>query len=124
MQQVRPLQLTLPHYQDSPPEPAQFLLISQVPFPILGKLLGPKSHFGFRLSTTPRVLVPEAAVDEDDFAEPRKHHVGSAGQISGVQAVAETHPMHEPADRHFRLCVLASHTGHPFASFLLCKVVH
>jgi hypothetical protein len=70
------------------------------------------------------MLMPEAAVDKDDFAEPRKHHVGFAGQIADMQAVAETHPMHEPTNHHLRLCVLAPHSGHPFASLALSEIVH
>jgi len=116
--------LTLPHYQDFPSKAPQFLLISQVPFPVLGKFFGPELLSGFRLSATPGVLVPETAVHKDNLAKPGKNQVGFAGKIADVETIAEAHPVHEPTNYHLRLRILASHAGHPLASFLLREVVH
>ena len=71
-------------YQDFPSEPPQFLLISQVPGSILGKLLAPETQSGFRLSAAPGVLVPETTMHKDDLAESRKLQVGLARQIAAA----------------------------------------
>jgi hypothetical protein len=59
-------------------------LISKVPFPILGKLFVPESQLGLWASTAARMLVPKAAMNENDFSMFGEHYVGLTGQIPGV----------------------------------------
>ncbi len=47
------------------------------------------------------MLVPETAMDEDRFAEPRQDEIGRSRQVPSVEAVAVTEGMDQPADHVF-----------------------
>jgi hypothetical protein len=116
--------LTLPNYQDFPPEPSQRLLISEVPLSVLGELFQPEAQFGFGPPPAARVLMPETAVDKDHFSQPRKNDVRFAGQVIRMQPVSKAHRVNEAADAHFWLSVFAAHARHPLASLLFGESVH
>jgi len=71
-------------YRDSPSKPPQFLVISQLPFPILGKFFAPELQFGLRLPATPWVLVPETAVHKDRCPETRQYNIRYTAKVSSM----------------------------------------
>ena len=62
------------------------------------------------------VPMPEAAMDENDFAAADEGHVGTARQIAPVFPVAVAKAMGETPDLQLRNRILATDAGHPFAS--------
>lgn len=60
--------------------------------------------------------VPEATVDEYYGPPFRQDDVRTTGQVAYVLSKPQPRPMKEAADGDFRLCILASDSGHPAAS--------
>lgn len=63
------------------------------------------------------MTVPKAAMDEDHALAATKHEIRFAGQIRNMEAVSESHAMHQPAHEQFRLCALGANQTHALASF-------
>lgn len=60
------------------------------------------------------MLMPEAAMNEDDLAARRKYKIGRAREVSPVQTIPVAHPVRHAADCKLGLGVLfpdAPHTG-------------
>ena len=53
------------------------------------------------------VQMPEAPVNKDNLSEAWKHKIRFAGEVGTVQAVAESHPMNNPANGPFWGGILA-----------------
>ena len=58
------------------------------------------------------VVVPEAAMYEDDLAAGAEDQVGLSRQIASVQAIAESHGMGEAPHLHLWFCVFAGYCSH------------
>jgi hypothetical protein len=71
-----------------------------------------------KLATGCTVLMPEASVNEDNFAACRENHVGSPRKGMAMKPVSETHPMNQAPHSKFRLHVLAADRAH------ICAAVH
>ena len=61
---------------------------------------------------TTSVLVPKAAMDEDNFSAPGKHNVRSSGQISPIDTKAIAKPMGYPTNQHLRLAAGLTNARH------------
>jgi hypothetical protein len=62
------------------------------------------------------VLVPEAAVDEDDLARRRKDDVGTTGKVSSMQTEAIAQSMSQGTHDQFGLGIPASNAPHVFSA--------
>jgi hypothetical protein len=62
------------------------------------------------------VLVPEATMNEDDFAEAWKHKVGRSRQVGPVKAVSESHAVNQSAHLHFRCSIFGPNARHRLAA--------
>ena len=58
------------------------------------------------------MVVPEAAVDEDDGLDPREDDVGATSEVAAVESVAEARSVNGAADDHLGLGVLAADRRH------------
>lgn len=96
-------ELTLPHNQHTPPHPPKRANRPPITVGVCRPFFLPVGGVVDRrdAGVAARVQVPEAAMHVDDLAQPRKHQVRRAGQITPVkpEAVAET--VNEPADDQF-----------------------
>ena len=61
------------------------------------------------------MLVPEAAMHEDDFPQAREDQVGPTGQALAVQPVAIPHAVNSSTDSKFGLRILAADARHDAA---------
>jgi hypothetical protein len=122
--QRRALQLTFPNYQDSPSQGTKLPLIAKIPFPILDKLLRPELQSGLRNPSAAWMLMPEAAMHEDNLSQSRKDKVRSPGKIARMEPIPKPHPVHNAANRHFRAGIFPLDPRHPFASLLPRQVIH
>ena len=68
--------------------------------------------------------MPEASMNEDNLAQPRKNHVRFSRKIAYVKAVTESHAMNKAAHDHLWLGVHAFNAGHPLAALLFGEVIH
>lgn len=84
--------LALPNHKKTPPKFFQLLLMLMVSFNISVELRQPILGAAFRKARdfTPRVtmLVPEAAMNENNLSKARKNEVGLAWQILSMQTKA------------------------------------
>lgn len=85
-----------------------------VPSDIRAELRGPEFRACRRSAcvTAARVLVPEAAVHEDDGLVFRQHKIGLARYAFRMEAIAEAQRVQGPPEGQFRLRVLSSDSGH------------
>ena len=101
------LVLTFPHHEDIPPQLPERGLGLSVSLPIPLELWQPVVGSALRLpcQAAANVLMPEAAMNEDDLSQPGKDQIGSARQITAVQAEPVSQAMSRPPDRELRLRV-------------------
>lgn len=69
------------------------------------------------------VAMPEAAVDEDDFAPRGEYEIWAPRQVAPVESVPVPHPVKPPPDCHFGRSVHLSDRGHDPRTNLRCTVV-
>jgi hypothetical protein len=69
------------------------------------------------------MLMPEAAMDEDNFLRFAKDKIWPTGEIFRMQAVSVAHTVHDPPDHHFRLRVNRSDAAHVLGTTVLAKSV-
>ncbi len=62
------------------------------------------------------MLMPETAMNENDFHSARENEIRPAGQIFAVQAVAVSHRMDETPHNQLRSGVLAPDAPHVLAA--------
>lgn len=62
--------------------------------------------------------MPEAAVDQNNFAVPRQHHIGPSGKVLAVEPETIPQPMQQRPDRNFRLGVPAADAAHEAGALL------
>jgi len=70
------------------------------------------------------MLVPEAAMNEDDLPQTRQHEVRLARKIFAMKSKTVAKPMHKRADCDLRLCVFAADSAHIFAARFAAWIVH
>jgi hypothetical protein len=97
------LRFALPHDQGVPASLTEGIEFLAVAADVVGKLLAPEVGVVLRDGQGPTyaVLVPEAAVDEDNLTVSRQHDVGPAGRLCPVEA-----------DGWFRTLVLVPDPNH------------
>lgn len=61
------------------------------------------------------VLMPEAAMHEDDLLQPGEHKIRSSGKIGAVEAEPVAHRVRKPPNGELGLGVLLSDSPHVFA---------
>lgn len=62
------------------------------------------------------MLVPETAVDKDEFAPARKNQIRGAREVRTMKPVAVTHRVDQPTHCHFWLGALGADVGHYLAT--------
>ena len=70
------------------------------------------------------VAVPEAAVDENHFAQSGKNQVGLAGQVGAMQAKSKSQRVRQPPHDHFRFGVFTAHPLHGLTPLGGGEIVH
>ena len=96
------VRFALPDHEHVPTLGPQCILVSSVTFDVGAKFVlpvrGPRLRA--RRSSTPRVPVPEAPVNEDHLAPAREDQVGRPGQVAAVESEAIAESMREPPHAH------------------------
>jgi hypothetical protein len=93
-----------------------------IPFSVTGYLCLPELLSGrgeFEHGTI--VPVPKAAIDQDRGAETRKHQIRATGEVTTVQAKAETTKMQATAQDQLRLRILATNVAHVQLTLSRCQ---
>ncbi len=122
---AHPREGAFPDDGDAPFFPDQACVIDFVPFPVPFQLRRPPLAPGFgERPVGARVVMPEAAVNEDDGAEFRQDEVRRSRQILPVKAETIPLPEEEGADDFFGLRVLRTDTTHVPAAQLFREPVH
>ncbi len=90
------------------------------------ELLGPEFHVGFwhRGDFAAFVSMPKAAIDENHRMPFRQNDVGMAGQLWGVEAVAEAQHVQMMTHEQLRLRVFRADFAHGFAAFFWRDGIH
>ena len=90
------------------------------------ELFGPKFHVGFwhRGDFAAFVSMPKATVYEDHRMPFGQNDVGMAGQLWGVEAVAEAQHVQMMTHEQFRLRVFRADFAHGFAAFFWRDGIH
>jgi hypothetical protein len=98
------LQLAFPYCQHPPPVAAKPLKIAPVAHDIAKPFLLPIRRVGLGrdAGVLTGVHVPEASVDVDDLAKLGKYEIGSADDVTAMEAEPISEAMHQPAYNHFR----------------------
>ena len=93
--------LAFPDDEYGPAQLPQEPPIFRVPPPVSLEFRLPITHSagGHGAAFPAAMTVPEAAVDENNLPAARKHEIGRAGKLFGVEAITESHRMHQSADR-------------------------
>ncbi len=104
------MRFAIPNDEAAPAAPPKLLQVSPVALLVSSQLWQPVLEARFR---QPRiralriaVLMPEAAMDEDDFPPGGEHEIRSARKCGRMQPVPVPHRMNEPAHLHFGRGVL------------------
>jgi hypothetical protein len=94
-----------PEDEDAPSGTAQSGAVAAIAGDVAGALGGPEigAGGGDNRSIFATVTVPEAAVHEDDGAEPGQHDVRASGEVFAMQAEAVAEGVEGGADTHFGL---------------------
>jgi hypothetical protein len=69
------------------------------------------------------MLMPEAAMHEDNLLRFAKDKIWPTGEIFRMQAVSVAHTVHDPPDDHFRLRVNRSDAAHVLGATVLAKSI-
>ena len=105
--------LALPNHQHAPAGPPQRPRDALVPGHVALQLRRPIAPPNRGNPAPPATVhVPEAAADENGFAQTGENQVGSAGEGADVEAVAEAEGVDEAADGHFGGGVFGFDRGH------------
>jgi hypothetical protein len=70
------------------------------------------------------MVVPEAAVDENDFAPLCEHQIGSPRKFGAVQSVTVAHRRNRFSNNEFRLGIFATYPPHILTAALWANGVH
>ena len=97
--------MALPDYEHLPALPSQLAQVPLVSGNVSLTLCLPELGVGRRRypAVSAFVHMPEAAVNEDDFAMPRQNHVRMTRQVFAMQCVTVAHTVNERADYDPRL---------------------
>jgi hypothetical protein len=125
MQLHRVFGLALPDDQAIPTAILKGPEVSRVSSPVARQFRPPvfasaSRHTAFAACS---VLVPKAAMNEDNFAMPCQHQVRPSREIPAVQAESKSESMHELTDGKLRSHVLAPDPPHVFAPSPRIEVV-
>ena len=96
--------------------------------PISGQFWAPVGHVAFRHSCNRAiatvVVMPEAAVHEDNFLVARENQIGLSWKDTYVEAVAKTHRKNEPPYSQFRRHTFTTDAAHIFAASSAADRIH
>lgn len=70
------------------------------------------------------MTVPEATMNEDYLATGFEDQIRTARETPVVQSVPIAQRIHQPADKHFRLCIFTPDQRHPLTSLLRRHGIH
>ena len=89
------LDLALPYDKDAPAERLKRRFSLSIPLHVAGKLWKPVLRARPRHVSVPAasMLMPKAAVHQDNSSVPRQYYVRRARQVSAMQSEAEAHCM-------------------------------
>ena len=99
--------IAFPEHEDAPSHGFQQFDIPPIALDIADQLGRPVAKIGLGcppiLARRLGMLVPEAAMDEDDFLPWPEDQIRLAGQVLGMEPVAITHAVHQRPHQHLRL---------------------
>lgn len=112
--------LALPDNFNEPSQLVERGRLTAIPFGVCGQLRPPEGNVGRGLcgETAAGMLMPEAAMHEDDRPVLRQHDVWPARQHRVMEAVPVPHAMEQPPNRQLRPRVLPTDPRHHPASHL------
>ena len=112
-------ELAFPYNQGLPTKRLQVAQYASIAFHVFRQLRCPKVMSRFRRFSlrTSSVVMPKAAVHEDDLAARGKDKIGRTRQTFFVKPVTIPQRMNETPNRHFNVGVFRSHPGHEAAAF-------
>ena len=119
--------LAFPYRNYLPPQASELAPQPRVPPAVRANLGEPVFLPNFRRQVfrAGDVSVPETTFDEDDEAISEENDIGSPGQVSAMEGVAETSAVEKGADGQFGLRVLGLDAGHEKESGRgLCVAAH
>lgn len=110
------LRFAFPYNASRPAHFFQRVLRIAVALLIAGKLWPPvskvRSGWSCILAFRFWVLMPETAMHKNHFSAGGKNQIGFSWKQFCVQAVAVSHAVRQPPDRHLRFCVFAAYRPH------------
>jgi len=123
-------EVALPNLDDVPTHRGEFaphqlvtlLVTADLRLPEVGACLGHDEEVA-GLSIVARMSMPEAAIDQDDRAEPTHNDVGGARQTLDMQSVPIAMGIEETPHQQLRTSVLAADAAHAFMSLLLGQFI-
>ncbi len=109
---------TLPNDEDLPTRHLQGLDDAFIASHVSKEFCPPKAlaRFGNGSLTTPPMLMPKAAVHENDLATRRKCEIRDAGKVATVQTKSIPERVHEPANQDLGLGIFAANARHEAAT--------
>lgn len=118
--------LAFPYDQRSPAGLMQRLNRSLIPCHIRQELGLPElwASFGKHSKSAPRMVMPEAPMNEDTDSQPRQYNVRFSRQILAMQPITKAVGMQKPAHQHFRFRVLPPDARHHSGSSGRLNDVH
>jgi hypothetical protein len=110
--------IALPQRQDFPSVTPQLRDVLSVSLDIAQQLRFPvaDSRFWHPAISTSLVLMPEAALHENDLSPRWEHEIRNARQVAPMQGVAVPEPMEQASDLHLGLGVRAPDPAHDLAA--------
>jgi len=122
------LDLTFPNYHHIPASVKEILNLLFIPDNIPVQFFTPVGFMGFRDTADFTggivMLMPETAMDEDDFFHAWKNDIRLAWQISPVKPVAVAHAVDQAAHCHFGLHSLAADAPHVITAAFFTDCIH
>ena len=120
------LDFAFPDDNDMPAGLLQRGLFFFITFNVALEFFRPEFHvrFGHRGDFAAFMAMPEAAVDENHRMPFGQNDVGMAGQLWGVEAVAEAQHVQMMTHEQFRLRVFRADFAHGFAAFFWRDGIH
>ena len=110
-------QRAFPDREHTPTRGIQRYQIVSILLPVLREFCPPEGRIRLRpLKKLAIVLVPEAAVDENNSTIFGQHEIRASWQGALVESVSKPQPKQAFADRMLRFCVFAANSGHAVAA--------
>ncbi len=109
-----------------PPQLLQFFPLQLVIYLILPELFHPEisSGLGYICQFAPFVVMPEAAIHEDDCLIFGKYHIRLAGIAGIIFPESEPCTKESTSNNDFLFCVTVSYVTHVFMSLLFSQNIH